>query len=584
MSIMSWKRASLILCLSISCFSFADVSEEEAARRVQDHLLIEDFHEAASRAKEYLSLYPESRKLHFLYVKSLCEKGEEKEAYQEVLQTIKLSPEEENHRFIYETLAWGVLNKGEDSPLLMIKLYSLLGAAYTRDAKALPLLLEQMQSSNALLRSVAVKIAASYGDTPVQEELVKLLHTEKVWYVKLDVLHAIGQLRIKAARACLKEMIANPKTLAEEKAAAIIALVSMYDGVEDTELQTLVSSNRAGLRQLASELIIHLDLQDKTEYLLPLLQDTHPSVRVSALNAIGLMQVKTIGKKPVLASLERLCRDPCPEVAVTAGWAATVLGFPVGQETLKAWMQQPLPEWRRLASAALSVSGSFSVKMVKGLLQKETDPYVKANLALGLIGQRQNVKESAKVLFHVLVESGNDLWMWDNRYNPLFRTLAPSEVKHVEQIPRYPQVIDQLVKLELLSALSVVQYPQALEAVKEFLRNQSWGITGAAAATLLEEGDEQALQLIRELLTDPEEKIRIQAALILALVGSDVSAIKVLQETYPYVDREMKMVILEALGHIGDLTSVPFLMGVLDDPFQVLRIVAASALIQCIYH
>jgi len=174
--------------------------------------------------------------------------------------------------------------------------------------------------------------------------------------------------------------------------------------------------------------------------------------------------------------------------------------------------------------------------------------------------------------------------MWDAELNPLFRSLAPSEVKHIEHIPHYPVVIDQLVRLDLLTMLSIVRFPQAQEAVKAFLQRRAWGVSGAAAVTLLQEGDEDALDAVRALLQDKDENIRVQAALILTLVGNDLNACKVLQEIYPHVDREMKVHILEAIAHVGDPKSIPFLLTVLKEPFQILRFVAASALIQCLSH
>ena len=174
--------------------------------------------------------------------------------------------------------------------------------------------------------------------------------------------------------------------------------------------------------------------------------------------------------------------------------------------------------------------------------------------------------------------------MWQNRYNPLFRSLTPSKVRHVEQVPQYPIVIDQMVQIDLLSILCTLQYSKAQEAVKSFLQSHSWGVSAAAAATILTEGDEQAFELVRSLLGDPEEKIRVQAAMMLAMFASDRAAVKVLQAAFPTVDREMKIHILEAVGHIGDPESIPFLLQILSEPFQVLRVVAASALIQCLYH
>jgi hypothetical protein len=217
-------------------------------------------------------------------------------------------------------------------------------------------------------------------------------------------------------------------------------------------------------------------------------------------------------------------------------------------------------------------------------LQKTQDPYVRINLAKGLIGQRIQVQRASEVIYDVFLKEKNVLWMWDRSGNPLFRFLSESRVKHIDTIPNYPAVVDQLVRLEVLSWLSIVRFDRAQEAVKSFLQTKSWGVTGTAAATLLQEGDEEGLEAVRALLSDPEERIRIQAALILAIVGGDPSAVKVLEDAYPKVDREMKVHLLEALAHIGDVSSIPFLLQVLNEPFQILRVIAASALIQCLYH
>ena len=251
---------------------------------------------------------------------------------------------------------------------------------------------------------------------------------------------------------------------------------------------------------------------------------------------------------------------------------------------MSKWLRSPNAEWSRLASAALGSSGKYGLKLALKEIRESTDPYVKVNLALGLVGQRVQVNMACDMIYNVFKEEKETLWMWDARSNPLFRSLAPSRVKHIEHIPHYPAVVDQLVRLDLLSVLSILRYPKAQAAVKEFLQMRTWGVTGAAAATLLQEGDEGGLVAVRDLLADPDEKIQIQAAMILAMVGSDPSAVKVLQGAYPLVDREMKVHILEALAHIGDPSSIPFLLDILKEPFQVLRVVAASALIQCLYH
>ena len=528
--------------------------------------------------------FPILKRLQLAYVRALSEKGDETEAMEQWLETTRRFEEEKENRRMLEVLAWGVLSKGVSSAQLSISLNSMLGAAFTRDAKAIPMLLQHMRGSNAMLRSIAIKLSTSYADAPLKEEIARLLKQEKVWYVRLDVIQAVGALRINSLKPELKEIIGHPRTLAEEKAAAIIALVSMYDQIDREELMGLVRSDRAGLRHLAAEIITHLNLKEDLDLLLPLLRDSSSAVQISALNALALMRITAIGGVSTRELLEEHLSAIAPEVAITAAYVLLLREPDQGGKFLSKWLRAEDPQWRRLASAALAASGKYGLKLSLREFHQTEDPYIKVNLAFALIGQRIQVLPASKAIHQVLKEEKNTLWMWESESNPLFRSLAPSRVKHIEHIPHYPAVVDQLVRLDLLSALSIVRYPHSQDAVKEFLQTRAWGVTGAAAATLLQEGDEQGLLAVRELLNDPDEKIRVQAAMILAIVGSDPSAAIVLQEAYPKVDREMKVHILEALAHIGDPSSIPFLVEILKEPFQVLRVVAASALIQCLYH
>lgn len=575
----------LVSSIAVSpLWSGENYTEEQATKRVYGHLFINDRISAVKEAKKALEEFPNSKNLQVSFIRALCEKGDEIEAWEQWQRGVQSFQEELKSRHMLEVIAWGVLNKGETSSQLSVCLTSLLGAAFTRDAKAIPLLIDGLRSSNAFLRSIAVKLSVSYGDTPLQNEIERLLKEEKVWYVRLEVIQAVGQLRMGHLRTQLEEILGNPKSLAEERAAAIVSLVSIYDKIDRQKLRQLMTSNRAGLRQLGCEVISHLNLVDHIDLMIPLLQDTSSDVRLSALNVLGLLRVKKVGETKVIDLIQKNLKDPFAPVSITAAWVALLLEAPEGETKLGEWLDHENLSWQRLSSAAIAASGKYGVKLSLKYIKGSKDPYVKVNLALGLIGQRVEVKQSCQIIDKVFFAEKSQLWMWDNGENPLFRSLAPSEVHHIEQIPHYPMVVDQMTRLELLSVLSILRYPKAQAVVRSFLQTHSWGVTGAAAATLLQEGDEEDLTAVSALLEDPDEKIRIQAALILALVGSDPRAVKILQEAYHNVDREMKVHILEALAHIGDPSSIPFLLEILKEPFQILRVVAASALIQCLYH
>ncbi len=552
-------------------------------RRVRRHLLIKDVDSAVKEAKYFTEKYPDSIELQTVYLEALCQKGEEVEAIEQFSSLWKKEQDKVDHRLVSEWLAWGVLSKGEESALPMVRLYSLLGAAFTQDARALPILLKELRGSNAFLRSLAVKLSLNYGDEPLQRELLRLLKEESVWFVRLEVIRAVGVLRIKQAKKMVQDIVAHSRTLAEEKASAILALVNMYDKVSKEELSELLSSNRAGLRHLGSELIAHFNSVEEAHRLIPLLQDDSPDVRISAMSTLGLLRIDFLEERPTLSYIQKNLESTSPSIAITAGWLATVLGYEEGKVILKKWIEQDVLGPKRLASAAIAATGLLGSSLALEELRKEQDLYTKVNLAMGLIGQKKELPFAADVLFSAFLAEDEPLWMWQQGECPLFRSLAPSTVDYIEQIPRYPQVVDQLTRLEILSYLSIIKHPKAIEAVKGFLQHQDWGVTGVAAATLLQEGGEDALQLIEQLLTDPEEKIRIQAALILAMLGNDPKATKVLMESYAKVDRDMKIHILEALGHIKDPSVAPFLLDVLKEPFQSIRVVAASALIQYLY-
>ncbi len=560
------KRYLLALLLPLMVFA----GEQEDIRRIHAHLFVHDPRSAVKDAEKFLKIYPDSKELRLAYLQALAEKGDETAAFQE---WEKRKEELQKDRYALEILAWGVLKKGDLSSQLNIHLSSLIGASLTRDVRAVPMLVNALRGSNALLRLIAVRFSAQYGDGPLQEELKRMLTEEKVWFVRLEAIRAIGQLRITSLREELKEMIADKNTLVEEKAEAIIALVQMYDGVRESDLKDLISSNRAGLRQLACELVAYFDLHGNVKDLVPLLQDASPDVRSHALHTIGLLRTR-VGEKRLKALME----DSSPLVAITACWVATLQGMKEGIEELGKWIDDVHPRWRLLAASTLSSCGKKGTTLALEKMEKSEDPFVRANLAIGLIGQRVEVQKASDVIYETLEQE--TLLMWDSH----MKILAKSQLSHIDQIPNYPKVIDQMVRLDLLNILCIMQHPKAQEAVKGYVKNESWGITGAAVAVLLEEGDEGAMTVISGLLKDEDPHIRVQAAFILAMMGSDPEAVKVLQEAYPKMSREIKIQILEAIGHVGSLESVPFLIDILSEPFQLLRVIAASAMIQCLYH
>ncbi len=572
------QNACLYFFPVLACFGSI---EQEKVRRVESHLLLDDVPSALVEANALVKEFPDSKASVSSLIIALAASGQEEQALAEWHKLIVRYPDLSTDRYLLEEISWGVLKKGLISTQYGVRLASLIGSFLTNDVRALPIMLKMLRDSNAVIRSVAVQMAGQYQDAPLKDEIARMLREEKVWMVRLEVIKTCGALRMKEMAPHLKALIQSEKTTYEERVRAIEALCGIYDEINRPEWLIFARSNRAGMRHLACNAAAHFEMEDAKEDILRLIHDSHPDVRIAAINALGLHYRKIIPIEEVEGHLKTALQDPTPEVAITAAWAASVSGLDVDDVFVK-WLNDPLSEHRRLAAAAVSASGERGITLASRMIKESNDMYVKANLAMGLLGYRKEVSVCADFLYNFLT-SEKRMWMWDTRPNPLFQILAPSQVRHVDHIPNYPEAVDQITRLNMLSFLAVVEDPRALDAVKSFLKKKSWGITGVAAATLLQEGDDTSLEVVGKLLEDPDGDVRLQACFVLAMLGKDPSALSVLKQAYPTADHERKLHILEAMGRVGGVESFQFFLSAFKEPFPVLRIAAAAALIQSIH-
>lgn len=562
----------ILLALSIN---IATLSQDEGIRRVQAHLLIEDAPSALVEAEKLAQAYPDSIEVKKSLVEALAINGREEQALDLWNEITKVNPEILYDRNLLEELAWGVLKKGILSNQYGVRLAAMIGSFFTQDVRAVPVLLKMMRDSNAIIRSIAVQMASSYRDAPLKDEVQRLFREERVWVVRLEVIKAIGALKMKQLAPELQKLVQSERSSIEERQLSISSLLEMYEEISTEEFQSLASSNRAGLRHLACSVASHFQLEGVQEEIKILIQDTNPAVKINALNAYGLYYQGE--EKDLLGALN----ETDPSVAITAAWAATLIDSPLGLKYLEKWLSDSLPENRRMAAAALSTVGSRGVNLAVKMLETSKDQYVLVNLALGLLGQRVEVKKSSDLIYNFL-ETEKRMLMVDGMPNPLFETLAPSQVRYQDQIPNFPEAQDQMTRLNLITLLALVEDPRALPAIKKFLQRKAWGVSGFAASTLLHEGDESALEVVKQLLDDSDANVRLQACLVLAMFGKDESVLRELQGAYSRADHEKKLHILEAIGKIGNTSSFSFLVGVLREPFPILRVAAAAALIQSV--
>lgn len=570
---------SLLLIL-IALPSYA-LDETELVKRVSAHQQIGDSKSASKEAREAIKKFPHSSALIEAYISSLAVEGNDREMFRAWDYYRGLVPDPYSQRKVLETMAWGVIDKGTKSSSPLVRLIGVLGAFFGQDAKGVVMLQRSLNDYDAMVREVTLQLVSNMLDEPLRREVLRMFRNEQTWVIKLRLTEAVGSMRIKEALPDLMQMIQAPRTAKEVRTAAIEAVAKIQDKAGRKEIATLVSSIHAGQRQLGCQFLATADNSDDIDLIVPLLKDSNPEVRAAALLTIGFQRPEEISGRAVPDLVRPLLDDQNEVVGISAAWLMTIYKPFEGQKSFVKWIEHPQKQVRIFASAALAGTGKYGFPYISRAFQNSDDPYVRMNLAMGMIAQRSDVEGASEALHEALTNTQEKM-MW--KEFGIFRAVAPSTVKRNAAVPQLPEGTDQLVRLEILNNLVIVKDPKAQEIIKKYLEKQHWGVPAAASAVLLMEGDSESVEMVEGLLEDPNPKIRVQAALILAMWGAGEKATDVLISSYKEADKNMKERILEALGQVGHEKSVPFLVDRMKEQRQTLRIIAAASLLRALYN
>ncbi len=552
-------------------------SPEKIVKTVYSHLLVHSEQEALKECARALSIYPTSQPLQRAYIRVLIALGRENEA----IAKWRVWGREGVNFDILEELAWAVLHRFAHSRQLGVNIASLMGAFYTQDVRCVQMLKNCMCSSDPFLRAIAVKMASHYQDTVLIEQIKTLFQQEQVWYVRLEAIRALALMHASGMKEPLKKILISSRSSVEEKFCAANAIVDLYDQIDPKEMSELIQSTRAELRYLSCRLIARLDLIDQVPRLVFLLDDPVPKVRIASLTSLYLLGLKYLPTE-LLAKIQKMMEDPHPTVSITAAQLCIRFSQEKALQTLKKWVYNPHCPLRNVAAFVMGSTSMKGALLAEEIIRISSDWFVKANAALGLMHQNVKTDLAGATLYQFLMICREKI-MW--KQAPLFQVLSPSLVQNIPHISQYPILIDQTTRLDILHYLSVLEHPQAKGAFKEFLKHQILGVSYAALTSFMQEGGEEALRILRSFLEEKDEQLQLRAALVLALFCKETGAVKILQEAYFSANRETKMNILEAIGRIGDRTSVPFLLDRLEKELhQTLKVLAASSMIQCLYH
>ncbi len=576
-------RGAILVCVFFSGSIFGGLvsTEKEFISKIASLITIGD--NKGARRVGFLTkeLYPESKSVLSLYVRALAGDGYLKEALA-LLPEISGDKEVREHFSTLEAIGWNFLLY-EEGISSVSNIASLLGAYRTHDARCVHLLLDKLNSSNAYDRHLAVKLCMAYRDLPLRKKITEMLSAEKNYFVKLMLIEAAGKMKIAECEPLLKEMISSNARTIEERCVAIQSLIHLSDKPKKEELFELKTSSKTSMRGYCAALITHFQMHEHVDLLIEFLNDRHPSVRAQAVLGLMLLEVP----KNVLIGLRekiyQLVQNDVVEVSELAKIPLLVIDEEKGLEAFSSALLGSDPKKARFSSRVIGYTGTVSNALIQEVFRKSKDPIVKANLCLAMIGKDIDDFSAAKYLSEFLKEYSGKIMM-KGEFSPFFVGIDESSVRHIPYIPNYPNLVDSMTRLQLLSKLSILGVEGVGDSMRSFLKNRMWKVSSSAAIMMLEDSKLEDIDLLKDLLKDKDPMVRLQAALVLAFYGNESSVTSVLEEAYDSVDWEKRIMILEAIGVIGNRSSIPFVIEKMKKESFILQKMAAATLLQCLYH
>ncbi len=470
-------------------------------------------------------------------------------------------------------LCWNILKQSIESPHLLQRQWALLAITETNDVRGVSLIQEQMHATNGDIRALAVACSAQLSDQHLINSLYPLLEDESP-KVRMECFEVIRRLQLRPFASNLKKILETKKLPYDEHMMVVRALTALYDDIRLEELQDLVASPHQGIRQLALSLIVELDKTCFCENFAFLALDDCINVQITALYMIGLLGQAS---ESTAAIIQNCFSSSNKEVVLMACFAADRCCLDWDKEILVGYLS--LEDIGRKTAALLGTMREGAVALLTEGLCHAADPFVRLNCAVSLLKQRSHVPKALDqvVLF---LEEQTELLMEADWVAPV---IVPTALRHNRFIAEYPNVVDAHLRLKLLHLLAIFEDKRAFEKVKKVLKTPLAGVAYMASTVLLEEGGGEFLPLVRQLLSDKDPKLRLQAAQLLAFFRKDSEGLRVLHEAFTDLDRNNKINILIALGKLADPTSIPFLLSHLDDPFPAIRLLSALALLQCLH-
>jgi len=418
-------------------------------------------------------------------------------------------------------------------PMMRRRLLALV--AHIRDPRIASVMTEiigQTQDSGLLIE--ASMYFVRFPSTE-RHTLLKMLGNNGQWEVAMAAQLALSRLGDEGARTHLKRLAKSP---AHPIRLALVQGLSKRAMIEDRELY---------------EIFCH---------------DPHPQVRLAAMSGL-----------PLFKNEDRVC--------ILAEWLGRERDETIQPLLLRSAAAEKhhglYPEFFKLLTAGTPVLKEIAIEALIGMGESIVERIVKAFPKLPMAAREQLLivvggigGDAAKKLVQAHL-GDRERWMRMNAMEAMAKLGARDALPLLMNMAG--QETDPWVKASLLSVLSRLGGDEQVPVCESGLNSADARVRANAVEGLLRLGvrDKEWQKRIEPLLRDPNDRVRVNAAIALSKMG-DQTVMPTLTAMTREATKWLRSSAAFALGQIGDREAVPALLALLDDREDVVYRNALEAL------
>lgn len=478
---------------------------------------------------------------------------------------------------LLELISWHIINAAHHNSAPEVRAATLVAASVAQDAQSVQILLHALSDPQIPIKLMALHFAKTFHDDVIKEAICNILSREEAPELIEEALSTLIAMKAYEVAPEIRNLSEKAKT-AEIKKKLLFASIELQEKISRNAIEELLKSAKQSDHMLALSAVLQKNPED-IDVCIPLLSDSSEEVVCATLISFGIIRPQVA--QETLFQIETLMQKSSSKVRICAAFAllcmqenTTALSF------LENQLQSENPAIRLYTAALISRSGTKGIQIAKRALPLSQDPFVQLNLAPYLIREHAAIDIAKKALIASLETKEKMMKQQDFA----FSYICKSTSLRTPTIPRYPETVDLLERLDCLRILATVDKKEAVDKTKNILHDTGWGIAFTASVILLQEGGTSSYEFIRPLLHDEDTAIRTQAAIVLAAFMQDEEAQEVLEKAFESASQIMKEQILYSIASIGESKSIPFLTDLLTAPSIKIRTEAASAIISCLNH